>query len=772
MVGVDEAAAPDVTVGRASAVWVASPVLDGLGVTDVQPVRATIAARHDASIATALTDHPAHHLRPFTEKDPTISTMSQPTNPPGPTDSQAGIGRANRLAGETSPYLLQHAHNPVDWYPWGPDALEKARSESKPIFLSIGYAACHWCHVMEKESFEDEATAADLNAGFVAIKVDREERPDLDAVYMEAVQQMTGQGGWPMSVFLTPDGKPFYGGTYFPDQRRHGLPSFRDILAAISDAWRTNRRDVEQSASRMVQAITPTRATGGASASEVPAVATLEAALVGLERTFDAARGGWGGAPKFPQPMVISWLLRHHARTGDKRPLAMARRTLDAMADGGINDQLGGGFARYATDAAWLVPHFEKMLYDNGLLARVYLDAFRLTGEPRYAEVARATLDLVARELRTASGGGFCSSLDADTNGEEGLTYVWTGQQIDDILGPASAPFKAAYGVTDEGNWEGHNILSRVQRGPPAGSGREVYDELGAARRRLLEARQHRPQPRRDDKIIASWNGLALAAFADASWTLSEPRYMDIATTAARSLLNDLRLPDGRLRRSWKDGRTSADGVLEDHTHLAEGLLAVYQATFAEEWFLAAVELMTAVVTRFSDEQGGFHDTASDAEQLLTRPKRLQDDALPAGNAMAATVLLRLAALTGEGHYRDAAEGAIALVAPFVARYPSAFGQWLIGLDLALGPIDEVAIIGRRGEHRADALLTVARQGLRPRQVVAMADDARSSVVPLLAGRTRLDGQPAAYVCHGFVCQRPVTDPAALSELLAPASAG
>jgi len=771
MVGVDEAAAPDVTVGRASAVWVASRVLDGLGVTDVQPVRATIAARHDASIATALTDHPAHHLRPFTEKDPTISTMSQPTNPPGPTDSQAGRGRANRLAGETSPYLLQHAHNPVDWYPWGPDALEKARSESKPIFLSIGYAACHWCHVMEKESFEDEATAADLNAGFVAVKVDREERPDLDAVYMEAVQQMTGQGGWPMSVFLTPDGKPFYGGTYFPDQRRHGLPSFRDILAAISDAWRTNRRDVEQSASRLVQAITPTRATGGAGASELPAVATLEAALVGLERTFDAGRGGWGGAPKFPQPMVISWLLRHHARTGDKRPLAMARRTLDAMADGGINDQLGGGFARYATDAAWLVPHFEKMLYDNGLLARVYLDAFRLTGEPRYAEVARATLDLIARELRTAAGGGFCSSLDADTSGQEGLTYVWTSQQIDDILGPASAPFKAAYGVTDEGNWEGHNILSRVQRDPPAGSGRDVYDELRDARRRLLEARQHRPQPRRDDKIIASWNGLAVAAFADASWTLSEPRYMDIATTAARSLLNDLRLPDGRLRRSWKDGRTSADGVLEDHTHLAEGLLAVYQATFAEEWFLAAVELMTAVMTRFSDEQGGFHDTASDAEQLLTRPKRLQDDALPAGNAMAATVLLRLAALTGEGRYRDAAEGAIALVAPFVARYPSAFGQWLICLDLALGPIDEVAIIGRRGEHQADALLTVARQGLRPRQVVAMADDARSSVVPLLAGRTRSDGQPAAYVCHGFVCQRPVTDPAALSELLAPASA-
>jgi uncharacterized protein len=669
---------------------------------------------------------------------------------------------ANRLATETSPYLLQHAHNPVDWYPWGEEALTRARDEDKPIFLSIGYAACHWCHVMERESFEDEATAQLLNDGFVAIKVDREERPDLDAIYMDAVQQMTGHGGWPMSVFLTPEGKPFYGGTYFPDQPRHGMPSFRQVLEGVLAAWRERRSEIEQAGAGLVDALNRQQALGD---GQQPAPWMLDSAMVGLERDFDAHNGGWGGAPKFPQPMAIEWLLSEHLRTADARPLAMARRSLDAMAAGGIYDHLGGGFARYATDAAWLVPHFEKMLYDNALLARAYVHAWQLTNEPRYREVAEQTLGFMEREMLTDEG-GFISSLDADTEGEEGATYVWTKPEIDALLGDEADLFSAAYGVTAEGNWEGRTILSRV--GPGLDAAEEA--RLRAARETLLEARSERPQPGRDTKVLAAWNGLAIAAFADAAAAFGEPRLAALAGRAADLVLGRLRDADGRLRRSWKDGQARSAGVLEDYAHMADGLLALYQASFDERWFVAARELADQMLARFSDPTGGFFDTAEDHEALVSRPKGMQDNAMPSGGAMATNVLLRLAALTGEGRYRDAAERALTRVAPAAVRYPTAFAHWLNALQLALGRLDEVAIVGDLESAGGRALLEVLRREHRPLAVVAAAADPTATVVPLLREREPRNGRPTAYVCHGFSCRQPVTEPAALAEQLAAAN--
>ncbi len=523
------------------------------------------------------------------------------------------VRHANRLAGETSPYLLQHAHNPVDWYPWGAEALGRASELDRPMFLSIGYAACHWCHVMERESFEDEATAADLDAHFVAVKVDREERPDLDGIYMDALQALTGQGGWPMSLFLTPDGRPFFGGTYFPDRPRHGMPSFRQVLASIATAWTERRDDVETAATALAEHLrseqdAPTRlrdqllqraATPGTPDPTPdpndPAV-DLGAAVRSLRASFDAQHGGWGSAPKFPQPMTIELLLREHLRTGAAEPRHMALRSLEAMADGGIYDHLGGGFARYATDATWLIPHFEKMLYDNAQLARVYAHAFQASGDERYASVARETLDFVAHELRHPAGGAFAASLDADTQGEEGATYTWRAAEIHEVLGERSALFEAAYGVTEAGNWEGRTILHRVRDDTSLAvelerPRDEVHEALIEARVALLRRRDARPQPARDDKVLAAWNGLAIAAFADAGRALGEPAFLDAATEAADFVLRELRSPDGRLQRSWRDGRTRHAGVLEDHTHLADGLLALYEATFEERFFVAAREL-------------------------------------------------------------------------------------------------------------------------------------------------------------------------------------
>jgi hypothetical protein len=675
---------------------------------------------------------------------------------------------ANRLAGETSPYLLQHAHNPVDWYPWGPEALARAREEDKPIFLSIGYAACHWCHVMERESFEDAATADDLNRDFVAVKVDREERPDLDQVYMAAVQAMSGQGGWPMSVFLTPDGRPFYGGTYFPPQPAHGMPAFRQILAGVARAWREERLEVLAAGTRLVDALVQQHS--APAAGDAPSRTLLDAATAAIEASFDARNGGWGGAPKFPQPMTIEYLLLRAARghAGDARPLAVARRTLDAMADGGIRDQLGGGFHRYATDAIWLVPHFEQMLYDNAQLARVYTHAFALTGDPRYRDVAVGTLAYMVRELRRDDG-TFAASQDADTEGVEGKTFTWTAAEIRDALGADADPFLEAYGVSDEGNWEHTNILSRVA--PPTGDP-FVEAGLAASRDRLLTLRASRPQPARDDKALAAWNGLAIGAFADAGrWLPDGTEFLAIGGGAAEGIVSGLLRPDGRLGRSWKDGRATGEGVLEDYAHLADGLLALYESSADERWFTTARSLADTILERFADPAGGFFDTADDHEALVTRPRDVQDNAVPAGGSMATSVMLRLAALTGDERYRQAADRAFETVTPYLARYPTGFANWLSAAHLAVEGIDELAIVGDLDDPSTTLLAAVASEGFRPNLVLAVAANASSSAVPLLEGRALIDGRPAAYLCRNFACRLPVTDPGALRDQLDSAAA-
>ncbi len=690
----------------------------------------------------------------------------------------------NRLAGETSPYLLQHAHNPVDWYPWGEDALSAARERDVPIFLSIGYAACHWCHVMERESFEDEQTAADLNAHFVAIKVDREERPDLDSLYMDAVQAMTRQGGWPMSVFLTPDGRPFYGGTYFPDEPRHGMPSFRQLLARISELWTAQRDEIEQSASHVAEHVrgeqdAPSRlaeqlaervAGQVATAAPEPAV-VLRGAVDTLRKNFDAIDGGWGGAPKFPQPMTLELLLREHLRTAARDPLTIVEKTLDTMAAGGIYDHLGGGFARYATDKAWLVPHFEKMLYDNAQLARVYTHAAQVTGNDHYAYVARETLDFVVHELRNLPAGAFASSLDADTEGQEGRTYVWRAPEIRQNLGDDAPLFESAYGVTPHGDWEGRTILHRVRSDTDLAveferQRDEIRESLAEARVKLLRARDGRPQPARDDKVLTSWNGLVIGAFADAGVALTEPAFVEIASEAADFILANLRTADGRLRRSWKDGRAQHAGTLEDYAHLAEGLLTLYEATFDERYFDTCRELAEVILDHFGADDGGFHDTADDAETLFARPRNVQDNAIPSGGAMATTVLLRLAALTGDGRYRIAAEAALAPVVGLAARHPSGLAQWLIAYQLASTPIDEVAIVGEPEATDTKALLAAARGRYRPGQVLALTADPATSNVPMFQGRSAIDGAATAWVCRGFACRQPTTDPTGLAGQL------
>ena len=696
--------------------------------------------------------------------------------------------RANRLAAETSPYLLQHAHNPVDWYPWGAQALERARLLDRPIFLSIGYAACHWCHVMERESFEDPATAADLNAGFVAIKVDREERPDVDELYMGAVQAMTGQGGWPMSVFLTPDGRPFFGGTYFPNRRRSSLPAFRDVLAGIAATWHERRADVEVTANRVAEAMAAQHARAAAGIDEAAAAASglvgldgrplvahhpvrpalepelLEACVEEIERDFDEATGGWGGAPKFPQPMTIEVLLRQHLATAEELPLAIAGRTLHAMAAGGIYDQLGGGFARYATDAEWLVPHFEKMLYDNAQLARTYLHAWQVTGDPTFRRVVEETLDCLVRDFATAEG-AFAASLDADTAGVEGGTYVWSAAELRAVLGAAAFELvAAAFDVTEAGNWEGRIILRRragdrelaEARGePPA----EIAARLAAARAELLAVRRTRAQPARDDKAVVAWNGLAIAAFAEASVALARPDYRAVAERTAGFLLHAAVGPGEQLHRTWKDGRPGPLGVLEDYADLAEGLLALYEATFDDRWFSAAVGLTERILTHFSDAGGGWFDTSDDAERLLVRPKGITDNATPSGNAMTATVLLRLAALTGDDRYRSAAERALGLVTGTVRRFPTAFAQWLAAISLAVRGIDEVAVVGDPDDAGTAALLGAVRSRYRPHAVLAWAPPgaAAASPVPLLHDRPLRGGRATAYVCRGFTCRQPVS---------------
>ncbi len=674
----------------------------------------------------------------------------------------------NRLIQETSPYLLEHAHNPVEWYPWGSAALEKARAEDKPIFLSIGYAACHWCHVMARESFEDAATAALLNESFVAIKVDREERPDLDSIYMNAVVAMTGQGGWPMSVFLTPEGVPFYGGTYFPDTRRHGLPAFREVLLSLAQAWKNQRAEVLRGSARLRQYLE-----AGDLPSNLKADAPLDPNILReatdkIYSQFDWENGGWGDAPKFPQPMTIEFLIRRHVATRDELVLKMITRTLDKMARGGIYDQLGGGFHRYATDAVWGTPHFERMTYDNAQLARVYLHAWQMTRHDSYRRTAEETLDYVAREM-THARGGFFSSSDADSEGHEGKFFVWTRDEIRAALGDDAQMFMDAYGVTAQGNFEGKNIL-QVARDFDVIAAMYHLDKsrverrLDAARRELFIAREQRVKPARDEKVLTSWNGLMLAAFAEAARALGRDDYRALAERNADFILTELRDNNGRLQRSWKDGTVRIDGFLEDYANLIEGLLALYQTTFDERSFIAARGLADTMLELFSDPRGGFYDTSRAAEKLVTRPKDVQDNAVPSGNAMAATVLLKLGAYTGERGYTEAAERALQLVQHALAVAPTGFAQWLCALDFALGKPKEIAMVG--DPQGARELLKVVSREYHPNQVVAYAIEGDASAIPLLHTRVSLKNRATAYVCQSFTCQMPVTEPADLAALL------
>jgi uncharacterized protein len=680
---------------------------------------------------------------------------------------------ANALAQETSPYLRQHAENPVDWLPWGATALARARERDVPLLVSIGYSSCHWCHVMERESFEDPRIAALMNDEFVCVKVDREERPDLDALYMEAVQSMTGHGGWPLNVFLTPEQLPFYGGTYFPPESRHGMPAWSEVLQAIAELWRERATEIRANGERLREQLA-----GGAllkPSAEPLRADTLDRALENLRAIFDARNGGFGGGvggPQFPQAPVLEFLLTLPAGSEP------ALRTLRAMAAGGIHDQVGGGFHRYAVDATWTVPHFEKMLYDNALLARAYLHGFQLTGEPLLRRVCEQTLDWLLRDMR-APEGCFYSALDADSPGGEGSFYVWTLPELHEALG-ADAPAAIAWlGATAKGNFHGEsgergglNVLEARGPEPPPRQRERI-------RARLLELRGRRPGPALDDKRLTSWNALAIAALADAGAVLGSTagedgeseqdgqRYLAAATACAEFLLRDLRGDGGRLLRTYSHGRATLDGYLEDHAFLLEALLALYEATFDERWFVEARALADVLIARFGDpERGGFFATAADHEALIVRRKEIEDGPIPAGSSSAALGLLRLAALSGAQEYERQALGALRLVHEIAARHPTSFGHLLRALDFYVSPTREVAIVGPAGPER-QALERVVRERLRPRLVLAgAATGAHDAKVPLLADRAAIDGRPAAYVCERFACRRPVTEPAELAGAL------
>ena len=667
----------------------------------------------------------------------------------------------NLLSGETSPYLLQHADNPVDWYPWGPEALARARNEDKPIFLSIGYSSCHWCHVMEEESFTDAATAAFLNEHFVSIKVDREERPDLDAIYMEAVTAMTGRGGWPLSAWLTPDGVPFYGGTYFPDNPRFGMPSFLKVLEALAEMWRDRRPELDQAAERMQTHLGRDEAGPLDSEPARPYGETIARAVEGVDDAYDRVNAGWGAAPKFPQPLVLEALLARYVAKQQPELKVQIEATLDAMAAGGMYDQLGGGFHRYATDDAWLIPHFEKTLYDNAQLARCYLHAWQATRMPRYRTVVEETLDYLQREMRHPDG-GFFSAEDADFEGREGAYYVWTLEELRAALPAGDAELIAAtYGVTAQGHLDGASVLHLV--GDPGEDG----DRLQAARAALLAARQKRGRLLRDDKILAGWNGMALAALAEAGRALPSERYVAAAEATGEFLLRELVRPGHRLYHSWKDGRAAGNGFLDDYACLVEGLLALYQATFQEKWFMAARRLTDSMVESFRRPAGGFYDTSSDHETLITRPRSLQDSPTPCGNSITATVLLKMAAFTGEGRYWTLAEQTLAPMGLLLERAPLAFGQWLRAYQALESGVTEVAIVGRPENPRTKALLDVYNSGFRPATVLAARPPATGSVISLLAEREPPAGVgAAAWVCEHSTCAAPVTDPEGLRAAL------
>jgi uncharacterized protein len=678
---------------------------------------------------------------------------------------------ANRLAHEISPYLLRHAENPVDWYPWGEEALERAMREDKPIFLSIGYAACHWCHVMERESFENEAVAALLNQSFVSIKVDREERPDLDDIYMAATVALSGGGGWPMSVFLAPDRRPFFAGTYFPPTDRHGRPGFSTLLKRIAHLWRSQRDDLLAQASALVAQV---RAGYKIATAAPVSSAMISAAVRALAASFDPEWGGFGSAPKFPPAASISLLLRYHAKTEDAQALAMATTTLDGMKNGGIYDHLGGGFARYSTDRRWLVPHFEKMLYDNAALARVYLEAYQATHDLEYRRVARETLDYVVREMQDAKGGYYCAT-DADSEGEEGRFFVWTLDEIQALLDPVSAKaFALFYDVTVQGNWEGKNVLHQsravAQAATELGCTPEaLQSRLEAAREKLYHARLARVPPLLDDKVITAWNGLMIGAMAEGFRVLRDPRHLQSAERAARFVLSGLRRPDGGIFRTARAGRAHLPGCLDDYAYLADGLITLFEAGGSAEFLAEAQRLVERGLRDFDDGHGAFFTTARDHETLFARPREGQDGALPSANAVFARALARLARHYDRDDFSQRAQAALAAYGTLIERAPQAFATSLDVLDFLESTPLELALVGRRGAPDREALERAVAERYLPNRVCAHIDpdQPEATGLPLLRGKTLVRERAALYLCRNYACAAPVTDPGAAAAALA-----
>lgn len=670
----------------------------------------------------------------------------------------------NRLSQSTSPYLLQHAHNPVDWHPWGEEALTKAKTEDKPIFLSIGYAACHWCHVMAHESFEDEETAAFMNEHFINIKVDREERPDIDSIYMQATIAMTGSGGWPMSVFLSPDLKPFYTGTYFPPVRRYSMPAFKDILSGLSNAWINDRSEVLKVGEQLVSHLLHQNKN---EKSELLSPEHFDAIANSMIGSYDWGYGGWGDAPKFPQAMAIEFLLQHVSLNKDntenyEKTLKLVNHCLQAMSRGGMYDVVGGGFSRYSTDKFWRVPHFEKMLYDNALLVRAYLHAWQVTKDPAYKRVVEETLNFTMHEM-THTQGGFYSSLDADSEGEEGKFYVWSLDEIREVLKTDSDFFEAAYGITIKGNWEGNTVLHR-ELDDASLAARFKLDletvpvKLANAHSKLYSTRALRIRPGTDDKILTAWNGLMLAAFAESARVLNNKTYAIVAIRSSEFILSSL-LPNKQLKRAWREDTVTDAVFLEDYAALILGLLELYQTDFSDKWFASAHELTDTMIKRFSDPEGGFFDTPHDGETLLIRPKGISDNATPSGNALACEALLKMAAYTDNGKYRDLAEKALALMGDSALRYPLGFARWLSAAENAQRNTKQIAVMGEAGEKNFDLLLELIRAEYRPGVVVAASPYPPSKDAPsLLNDRTCINGNATIYVCEGFVCKQPVTD--------------
>ncbi len=685
----------------------------------------------------------------------------------------------NRLQHEDSPYLLQHADNPVDWYPWGDEAFQAANERDVPVLLSVGYSACHWCHVMAHESFEDDATAGIMNALFVNVKVDREERPDVDDIYMQAVQAIAGQGGWPLTAFLLPDGRPFYGGTYYPTSPRGGLPSFTQLMEAISDAYRNKRDLLEKQADNLHQSLRRDVIGIGRADDSGLTGELLDAAARKLMSGMDRDNGGFGTAPKFPNPISLEFLLRHYARSQDDEALELVCLSLRKMARGGIYDQVGGGFARYSVDARWLVPHFEKMLYDNAQLSRLYLYAWQITGDGFFRSVAEEIYDYILREM-TAPTGGFYSATDADSEGEEGKFFVWTIEEVREALSPLAERLPRAleiaiayFGLSEAGNFEGANIFTAPEKPQEVAvalglSSEQLHDAIAQIKSCLYAVRSERVPPALDDKILTSWNGLMLASLAEAARVLDRPDYREAAKIAGTFLLENMVDERERLFRSHKAGRSKLNAYLEDYANVIDGLLQLYQLTFEEDWFIAARQLADAALDHFAAADGGFYDTSDDHEALIVRPRNLQDNVCPSGNAMLAKQLLRLAAYTGDPRYDRSARAVLQILTDAMRQYPQAFAESLNATDALASGIIEVAVAGDRETEEARAIFALLNRSFRPNMVLAWArgDVAEHGSIPLLSQRKLLEGRATVYVCRHFACRLPVSTAAELEAML------